>query len=109
MPTRVINNEQFRALIKAPRTVKLVKEARAALAEGNKALYDRKKKLLPLMVFIGTFDESEKEIEDKKTKEKTKVTDTWRVQAHVHLNGLVVADYVQLEGDVRKIWEEASA
>ena len=38
LPTRVINNEQFRALIKAPRTVKLVKEARAALAEGNKAL-----------------------------------------------------------------------
>ena len=109
LPTRVINNEQFRALIKAPRTVKLVKEARAALAEGNKALYDRKKKLLPLMVFIGTFDESEKEIENKKTKEKTKVTDTWRVQAHVRLNGLVVADYDHLEGDVRKIWEEAFA
>ncbi len=107
LPTRVITSEQFRALVRAPRTVKLVSEARAALAKGDKALYDRKKKLLPLMVFIGTFEESEKEVENKKTGEKRTVKGCWRVQSHVHLNGLVVADYDHLEGDVREIWATA--
>ena len=93
LPTRVITLEQFRALVRAPRTVKLVSEARAALANGDKALYDRKKKQLPLMVFIGTFEESEKVVENKKTGEKRKVKGCWRVQSHVCLNGLVVADY----------------
>ena len=31
----------------------------------------------------------------------------WRSQSHVHLNGLVVADYDHLKGDVRQIWAEA--
>jgi hypothetical protein len=107
LPTRVITLEQFRALVRAPRTVKLVSEARAALANGDKALYDRKKKQLPLMVFIGTFEESEKEVENKKTGEKRTVKGCWRVQSHVCLNGLVVADYDHLEGDVREIWAKA--
>ena len=107
LPTRVINSEQFWALVKAPRTAQLVSEARAALANGDKALYDRKKKLLPLMVFIGTFEESEKEVENKKTGEKRTVKGCWRVQSHVCLNGLVVADYDHLDGDVREIWAAA--
>ncbi len=107
LPTRVITSEQFRALVRAPRTAQLVSEARAALANGDKALYDRKKKLLPLMVFIGTFEESEKEVENKKTGEKRMVKGCWRVQSHVCLNGLVVADYDHLDGDVREIWAKA--
>ena len=107
LPTRVITLEQFRALVRAPRTAQLVSEARAALANGDKALYDRKKKQLPLMVFIGTFEESEKEVENKKTGEKRMVKGCWRVQSHVCLNGLVVADYDHLDGDVREIWATA--
>ena len=107
LPTRVITLEQFRALVRAPRTAQLVSEARAALANGDKALYDRKKKQLPLMIFIGTFEESEKEVENKKTGEKRMVKGCWRVQSHVCLNGLVVADYDHLDGDVREIWATA--
>ena len=109
LPTRVITLEQFRALVRAPRTVKLVSEARAALANSDKALYDRKKKQLPLMVFIGTFEVSEKEVENKKTGEKRTIKGSWRVQSHVCLNGLVVADYDHLEGDVSEIWATAYA
>ena len=108
-PTRVISAEQFWALVKAPETAKKVKEAREALAKGDKATYDRKKKGLPLMIFVGTFEESERTFEDKKTGEKRTVKEFWRSQAHVRLNGLVVADYDHLEGDVRKVWEEAYA
>ena len=107
LPTKVITLEQFRALVRAPRTAQLVSEARAALANGDKALYDRKKKQLPLMVFIGIFEESEKEVENKKTGEKRMVKGCWRVQSHVCLNGLVVADYDHLDGDVREIWATA--
>ena len=61
------------------------------------------------MIFVGTFEESDRTFEDKKTGEKRTVTEFWRNQAHVRLNGLVVADYDHLEGDVRQIWEEAYA
>ena len=108
-PTRVISAEQFWALVKAPETAQKVKEAREALAKGDKATYDRKKKGLPLMIFVGTFEESDRTFEDKKTGEKRTVKEFWRNQAHVRLNGLVVADYDHLEGDVRKVWEEAYA
>ena len=108
-PTRVISAEQFWALVKAPETAQKVKEAREALAKGDKATYDRKKKGLPLMIFVGTFEESDRTFEDKKTGEKRTVKEFWRNQAHVKLNGLVVADYDHLEGDVRQIWEEAYA
>ena len=108
-PTRVISAEQFWALVKAPETARKVKEAREALAKDDKATYDRKKKGLPLMIFVGTFEESERTFEDKKTGEKRIVAEYWRNQAHVRLNGLVVADYDHLEGDVKQIWEEAFA
>ena len=114
LPTRVINSEQFWALVRAPRTAQLVSEARAALANGDKALYDRKKKQLPLMVFIGTFEESEKDVENKNTGEKRTVKGCWRVQSHVCLNGLVVADYDhvieadQTEGSSPKFLAEPS-
>ena len=61
------------------------------------------------MIFVGTFEESERIFKDKKTGEKRAVLEFWRNQAHVRLNGLVVADYDHLEGDVRQIWEEAFA
>ena len=107
LPTKVITSEQFWALVRAPRTAQLVSEARAALANDDKVLYDRKKKQLPLMVFIGTFEASEKEVENKRTGEKRTVKGCWRIQSHVCLNGLVVADYDHLDGDVREIWASA--
>ena len=101
--------EQFWALVRAPHTAKLVAEARAALAKDDKATYDKKKKQLPLVIFVGTFDESEKEVENKKTGEKRKMKGRWRNQANVNLNGLVVADYDHLDGDVREIWKDVYA
>ena len=116
-PTRVVSKEQFWALVRASETVRKVREGREALARGDKATYDRRKKGLPLIVFIGIFDESERTIENKRTGEKRKVTAHWRNQAHVRLNGLVVADYDHLiplnlsQGDkgLREMWEEAYA
>ena len=115
LPTRVVSKEQFWALVRAPYTAQLVKEARSALVRGNKALYDKKKKKLPLMIFIGTFDESVKKKDGKD------FNDRWRNQEHVRLNGLVVADYDHVvEADqtapgpsysggkrLREIWAEA--
>ena len=60
------------------------------------------------MVFIGTFEESDRVIEDKKGNKRTE-RGCWRTQEHVCLNGLVVADYDHLEGDMRKLWDEAYA
>ena len=97
-PTEIVNQQQFWAIVRSPQTVRMVREARAALARGDKVTYNKRKKKLPLMVFIGTFDES---LNDEQ------VIGHWRNQAHVSLNGLVVADYDHLVGDVRKIWEEA--
>ena len=108
-PTELITPELFWALAKAPRTARKVSEGRAALKKGDKATYDKKKKSLPLMIFIATYDESEKEIENKETGETTKVKGMWRNQQHVNLNGLVVVDYDHLEGDVREVWAKAYA
>ena len=118
-PTRVVSKEQFWALVRASETVRKVREGREALAHGDKATYDRRKKGLPLMIFIGTFDESERTIENKRTGEKRKVKGLWRNQKHVRLNGLVVADYDHLrspspkgegsEKTMREVWEEAYA
>ena len=108
-PTRVVSKEQFWALVRASETERKVREGREALAKGDKATYDRRKKGLPLMIFIGTFDESERTIENKRTGEKRKVKGPWRNQEHVNLNGLVVADYDHLKGDVREMWKEAYA
>ena len=107
LPTEVVTLEQFRALISAPRTFSLVKEAREALEKGDKAAYDKNKKQLPFVIFIATYDEWDKEFENKKTHEKTTKRGCWRSQQHCRLNGLCVIDYDHIEGDVRKVWEEA--
>jgi len=109
LPTEVVTLEQFRALISAPETIKKVKEAREALARGDKKTYDAKKKGLPLAIFIGTFEESVKEIENKKTGEKKLVAGCWRLQKHCRLNGLCVIDFDHIEGDPREVWAAAYA
>ena len=109
LPTEVVTLEQFRALISAPETIRKVKEAREALARGDKKTYDAKKRSLPFVIFIATYDESEKEFENKDTGEKTKKLGHWRNQKYCHLNGLCVIDFDHIEGDVRKVWEEAYA
>ena len=106
-PTEVVTLEQFRALISAPRTFSLVKEAREALEKGDKATYDSKKKALPFVIFIATYDEWDKVFVNKETHEKTTKRGCWRSQQHCRLNGLCVIDYDHIEGDVRKVWEEA--
>ena len=78
LPTEVITKEQFRALITAPETIRKVKEAREALARGDKKTYDVKKKGLPFVIFIATYDESEKVFENKQTGEKTRKRAAWR-------------------------------
>ena len=115
LPTEVITKEQFRALIKASETSKKVKEAREALAQGDKNTYDSKKKGLPFVIFIATYDESDKEFENKQTGEKTTRRGLWRNQKYCRLNGLCVIDFdhvtplnlPQGEKGLREIWEEA--
>ena len=99
LPTEVVTLEQFRALISAPRTFSLVKEAREALEKGDKPTYDRKKKQLPFVIFIATYDET--------PSTKSQTMGAWRKQAACKLNGLCVIDYDHIEGDVRKVWDEA--
>jgi hypothetical protein len=106
-PTEIVGRERFWALVRAPRTARLVKECRELLAKGDTTAYNKKKMGLPLMVFTGTFEEWEKEMEDKKTKKRWTEKGMWRAQGHVRLNGLAVADYDHLEGDVRHIYEVA--
>ena len=108
-PTEVVTKEQFRALITAPETARKVKEAREALARGDKNAYDNKKKGLPFVIFIATYDESDKTFENKQTGEKTTRRGQWRNQKYCRLNGLCVIDFDHVEGDVRKVWEEAYA
>ncbi len=107
--TEVVTAERFRALISAPETFRKVKEAREALAKGDKKTYDAKKKSLPFVIFIATYDESDKVFENKRTGEKTTKRGTWRNQKHCRLNGLCVIDFDHIEGDPRKVWEEAFA
>ena len=109
LPTEVVTLEQFEALLSAPQTANLVKEAREALEKGDKATYDRKKKQLPFVIFIATYEEWDKEFENKKTHEKTTKRGCWRSQEHCKLNGLCVIDFDHIEGDVRKVWDEAFA
>ena len=109
LPTEVITREQFRALITAPETFRKVKEAREALDRGDKNAYDNKKKSLPFVIFIATYDESDKTFENKQTGEKTTKRGKWRNQKYCRLNGLCVIDFDHVEGDVRKVWEEAFA
>ena len=110
LPTEIVTTELFRALTTAPRTITLVKEARQALAQGDKATYDKKKKALPFVVFIATYGES---VSAKGKK------GCWRKQAACRLNGLCVIDFdhvdenqTSTEGEekkrsVKEIWDEA--
>ena len=123
LPTEVATLEQFRALISAPETIRKVKEAREALARGDKKTYDAKKKGLPLAIFIGTFEESVKVMKDKNTGEEKAVSGCWRLQKHCRLNGLCVIDFDHIDSltpdpspkgegskkTVREIWDEAYA
>ena len=123
LPTEVVTLEQFRALITAPETVRKVKEAREALARGDKNAYDRKKKGLPLAIFIGTFEESVKVMKDNNSGEEKAVSGCWRLQKHCRLNGLCVIDFDHIDSltpdpspkgegskkTVREIWDEAYA
>mgnify|MGYP002852684634 CR=1 FL=1 len=109
LPTEIVTPEMFRALITAPETIKKVREAREALARGDKKMYNQIKNSLPIAVFIATFNESEKEFENKRTGEKTKKKGAWRLQKESNINGLCVIDFDHVEGDVRKVWEEAFA
>ena len=110
LPTEIVTTELFRALTTAPRTVTLVKEARQALAQGDKATYDKKKKALPFVVFIATYGES---VSAKGKK------GCWRKQAACRLNGLCVIDFDHVDENqastegkekkrsVKEIWDEA--
>ena len=109
LPTEVVTLEQFEALLSAPQTASLVKEAREALEKGDKATYDRKKKQLPFVIFIATYEEWDKVFVNKETHEETTKRGCWRSQEHCRLNGLCVIDYDHIEGDVRKVWDEAYA
>ena len=109
LPTEVVTLEQFEALLSAPQTANLVKEAREALEKGDKATYDRKKKSLPFVIFIATYEEWDKVFVNKETHEETTKRGCWRSQEHCRLNGLCVIDYDHIEGDVRKVWDEAYA
>ena len=109
LPTEIVTVEQFRALIRAPRTQALVKEAREALERGDKNTYDKKKKALPFVIFVATYDESDKIFENKLTGEQTAKMGMWRKQDRCRLNGLCVIDFDHVEGDVRQVWEEAYA
>ena len=85
------------------------------MARGDKNAYDNKKKSLPFVIFIATYDESDKEFENKQTHEKTTKKGHWRNQKYCRLNGLCVIDYDHVtplnlpEGEkgLREIWEEA--
>jgi hypothetical protein len=59
------------------------------------------------VIFIATYDESEKEFENKQTGEKTTSRGKWRNQKYCRLNGLCVIDFDHIEGDCRTVWEEA--
>jgi len=89
LPTEVVTKEQFRALITAPETFRKVKEAREALARGDKNAYDSKKKSLPFVIFIATYDESESA--------KSKKMGRWRNQKYCRLNGLCVIDFDHID------------
>jgi len=107
-PTEIVSQQQFWALIKAPRTVSLLREAREALAKGDKKTYDAKKKGLPFVIFIATYDE---------TASASGRLGCWRKQAACKLNGLCVIDFDHVTSSqplqdeesktVREIWDEA--
>ena len=101
LPTEEMTAAKFEALIHAPQTAQRVREAREALAKGDKATYDKIKKTLPFVIFIATYEES--------LSLKNKQLGCWRKQQHCRLNGLCVIDFDHIEGDVREVWAAAYA
>jgi len=57
------------------------------------------KKSLPFVIFIATYAET--------PSTKGQKMGAWRKQAACQLNGLCVIDFDHIEGDVRKVWQEA--
>ena len=76
LPTKAVTEEQFWALVKAPKTSELIDAYRAT---GDAA----PKRKLPAFIFQATFDE---------TLSKKGNKGAWRCQAGARLNGLVVMD-----------------
>ena len=60
---------------------------------------DSLKKSLPFVIFIATYAET--------PSTKGQKMGAWRKQAACRLNGLCVIDFDHIEGDVRKVWQEA--
>ena len=69
------------------------------LSQQMQAYCDELKKSLPFVIFIATYEES--------ASAKAKKMGAWRSQKHCRLNGLCVIDFDHIEGNVRKVWEEA--
>ena len=60
---------------------------------------DSLKKSLPFVIFIATYAET--------PSTKGQKMGAWRKQSACKLNGLCVIDFDHIEGDVRKVWQEA--
>ncbi|MBO7046161.1 MAG: hypothetical protein J6W38_07400, partial [Prevotella sp.] len=60
---------------------------------------DSLKKTLPFVIFIATYAETPSTMGQK--------MGAWRKQAACRLNGLCVIDFDHIDGDVRKVWQEA--
>ena len=60
---------------------------------------DSLKKTLPFVIFIATYAET--------PSTKGQKMGAWRKQAACRLNGLCVIDFDHIDGDVRKVWQEA--
>ena len=69
------------------------------LTKKMQAYCDSLKKSLPFVIFVATYDET--------PSTKGQKMGAWRKQAACRLNGLCVIDFDHVEGDVRKVWEEA--
>ena len=69
------------------------------LAKKMQTYCDSLKKSLPFVIFIATYAET--------PSTKGQKMGAWRKQAACQLNGLCVIDFDHIEGDVRKVWQEA--
>ena len=93
LPTKAVTEEQFWALVRAPRTSELIDAYRAT---GDAA----QKRKLPAFIFQATFDE---------TTSKKGYKGAWRCQAGARLNGLVVMDIDHVEDEELRVKSEEFA
>jgi len=93
LPTKAVTEEQFWALVRAPRTSELIDAYRAT---GDTA----QKRKLPAFIFQATFDE---------TTSKKGYKGAWRCQAGARLNGLVVIDVDHVEDEELRVKSEEFA